>query len=89
MSSGTHEATWQAVQQQVGSGNVNPQLSQSAQDLVKAKVQIIRAWADHQQLDFRNENDKQKKRDEFLNKIWKWLLHELKMTDDGTGFTTP
>lgn len=89
MSRGSPEQTWRAIQAGVGAGTVDPQLSQHARALVRQKAEIMRVWAQHQNLVFSSEADQRQKEEEFLGKIWKWLLQELHLTDDGTGFITP
>jgi len=89
MRQGTPEQTWQAIQSRVSQGATDPQLSEHAEALVRQKAEIIRAWARHENLVFRNEADQRAKEEELLGKIWKWLLRELQLTDDGTGFITP
>jgi hypothetical protein len=89
MNRGSPEETWRAVQTRAARGGMNPGLSTNAEALVRQKVAVVRAWANQQNLSFKDQRTLEEKQEEFLGKIWKWLLAELHLTDDGTGFITP
>ncbi|WP_405926467.1 DUF4157 domain-containing protein [Streptomyces sp. NBC_00035] len=78
--------SWRAIESQIDN-QARPELTPDAQALVRQKAAMIETWAKDQKLDYRNRESAEKAQKDLMERIWRWLLRELSMTDDGTGYT--
>jgi hypothetical protein len=78
--------SWRAIESQINNG-ARPELTPDAQAIVRQKAAMIESWAKDQKLDYSNEESAAKAQKDLLDRIWRWLLGELSLTDDGTGYT--